>query len=176
MTLFTTISFWMDSWEPIPHKPGKLAYSSQSACSQKFSHNLQQHGKSKDVKISEKKLLNLEKEMGNRFVEVWKTEWEVEVLFEPGKHAGKFWDDLSKPVGASIDEVIFSLSGHSDLLKSPGLPKVSASTNQRSQLVICLNETSLNGKFLLHTKAKLGRAMARFHWMFRVQTLWLWKY
>lgn len=47
---------------------------------------------------------------------------------------------LTKPVGASIDEVIFSY-GHS---RSPevafGLLKVSASTGKRSQLVICLNK------------------------------------
>lgn len=55
--------------------------------------------------------------------------------------------------------------GHSDLLKSPGLPEVSASTGKRSQLVICLNETSLNRKFLSHyfSASASGRAMARFH-------------
>lgn len=55
-------------------------------------------------------------------------------------------------------------AGHSDLLKSPGLPKVSASTGKRSQLVICLNET-LNRKLLSHyfSTSALGRAMARFH-------------
>lgn len=58
-----------------------------------------------------------------------------------------------------------SAVGHSDLLKSSGLPEFSDSTGKRSQLVICLNETSLNRKFLSHyfSTSALRRAMARFH-------------